>query len=395
MPIKTLKTADIQGKRVLLRVDFNVPIENGVVKDDTRIRETLPTIRYLLEQQAKIIIMSHLGRPEKDQRQGFTMDPVAQKLQQFLELPVKKVDDCIGPVVEEAVFSAQPGSIIVLENTRFYPEEEECERNFCKQLAKLGEVFVLDAFGTAHRKHASTYGVGEYLPSYAGLLMEKEVTALQSVIENEPRPLTLIMGGAKIDTKIGILRNFLSKADYILLGGGLANTFLAAQGFDIGNSLYEPDKLDVAREIMLEAEVLQDRFVLPSDAIVADEISDDVTTLDLPVTDVSGSMKILDIGTMTMKRFSDVIQHSLTIIWNGPVGLFEKKPFQKGTEVVARALANAKHARTILGGGDTLDALQHFNIPFEEFSHVSTGGGAMLEFLEGKELPGVQLVTGS
>jgi len=392
MKVRSVRKANVTGKRVLMRVDFNVPLEKGKVSDDTRIRETLPTIKYLLQKKAKVVLMSHLGRPDGKKVKDLKLDPVAKQLNKLLNKPVKKLDDCIGPVVEKAVAAMKPGTVILLENTRFYPQEEKCDAKFSKQLAALGDLFVVDAFGTAHRAHASTYGVAKYLPAYAGFLMEKEVTALSGLMEKTARPLTLIIGGAKIDTKIGLLRNFINKADYFLIGGGLANTFLAAEGFDVGKSLYEKDKVELAQEIMLEAESMKENFVLPRDVVVADEVSDKAAAISMPAEDVEGEMKILDIGKKTLLDFVKVINKSKTIVWNGPVGLFEKKPFAHGTHAIARALASAKKAKTILGGGDTVDAINHFGISEKKFTHVSTGGGAMLEFLEGTPLPGVQIV---
>jgi phosphoglycerate kinase len=392
MKIRSIRKASVTGKRILIRVDYNVPLSNGRVSDNTRIRETLPTINFLLKKKAKIILMSHLGRPDGKVKSEFRLDPTAKELSKLLKKPVKKLDDCIGPQVEKAVSAMNPGDIILLENTRFHAEEEKCDKAFSKKLAKLGDIFVADAFGTAHRAHASTYGVSEYLPAYAGFLMEKEIKALSELMQNTKHPLTLIIGGAKIDTKIGLIKNFLDKADNFLIGGGLANTFLAAAGFNVAKSLYEKDKMELAQEIMLEAETLKKNFILPEDCIVACEISDKATAFDVPVEDVEGDMKILDIGKKTTGKFLKTILSSKTVVWNGPVGLYEKKPFAKGTSAVARALAGAKNLKTILGGGDTVDAINHFKIDTSKYTHVSTGGGAMLEFLEGKNLPGVKIL---
>lgn len=392
MKVRSIRKANIAGKRVLMRVDFNVPLDKGKVSDDTRIRETLPTIKYLLQKKAIVILMSHLGRPDGKKVKDLMLDPVAKQLSKLLKRPVKKLDDCIGPKVEKEVAAMKPGQIVLLENTRFYPQEEKCDDKFSKQLAILGDLFVVDAFGTAHRAHASTYGVAKYLPAYAGFLMEKEVTVLSALMEKTARPLTLIIGGAKIDTKIGLIRSFINKADYFLIGGGLANTFMAGEGFDVAKSLYEPNKVELAQEIMMEAEAMKENFVLPVDVVVADEVSDTATALTVPIEDVEGDMKILDIGKRTLVDFIKVINKSKTIVWNGPVGLFEKKPFANGTKAIAKAVAAAKKAKTILGGGDTVDAINHFGISEKKFTHVSTGGGAMLEFLEGTMLPGVEIV---
>lgn len=392
MKVRSIRKAKVTGKRVLIRVDFNVPLKNGKVADDTRIREALPTIQYLLKQKAKVILMSHLGRPDGKVVKDLRLDPVAKHLSKLLKKPVKKLDDCVGPKVEKEVSAMKPGQILFLENTRFHKEEEKNDKGFSKQLAKLGDVFVQDAFGTAHRAHCSTCGVASYLPAYAGFLMEKEITVLSELMQKTKHPLTLIIGGAKIDTKIGLIKNFAAKADYFLIGGGLANTFLAAEGFNIGKSLYEKDKIKTAQEIMLEVEELKEDFVLPTDVVVADEISDKAKTLDLPAEDVEGDMRILDIGKKSLAQFIAVIKKSKTVVWNGPVGLFEKKPFSQGTLGIAKALAAAKGLKTIIGGGDTVDAIKHFGISEKKFTHVSTGGGAMLEFLEGTMLPGVKIV---
>ncbi len=392
MKVRSIRKAKVTGKRVLMRVDFNVPIEKGKVADDTRIRETLPTIKYLLQKKAKVILMSHLGRPDGKIVKDLRLDPVAKQLSKLLKKPVKKLDDCIGQGVEKAVAAMKPGQIILLENTRFHAQEEKCDDKFSASLAKLGDLFVVDAFGTAHRAHASTFGIAKYLPAYAGFLMEKEVNALSGLMEKAKRPLTLIIGGAKIDTKIGLIQNFLGKADYFLIGGGLGNTFLAAEGFDVGKSLYEANKIKLAQQIMLEADTVKVGFVLPEDVIVADEISDKAITADIPVEDVEGSMQILDSGRKTIAKFIDVINKSKTVIWNGPVGVFEKKPFSNGTRSIAKALAGNKKVKSFIGGGDTVEAINHFGIPEKKFTHVSTGGGAMIEFLEGPMLPGVKIV---
>jgi len=391
MKILSIKTADLKEKRVLVRVDFNVPLENGKVTDDTRIQASLPTIEHLLENKAKIILMSHLGRPEGKKVDELKLDPIAKKLSEILGKPVKKLNDCTGDGVKAEIDAMNPGEIVLLENTRFYEGETDNDPEFCKQLAALGDIFVTDCFGVAHRKHASIYGIAEHLPAYGGFLIQKEVEALSELMKETPRPLTIIMGGAKIETKIGLMKNFVSKADHFLVGGGLANTFLAAEGFQVGDSLYEPDKVEVAQEIMLETDALDGEFHLPTDVIVADEISDDAKTLDIPVRDTEGSMKILDIGRNTIEKFEEVIKSSKTIIWNGPVGLFEKDPFSQGTRHVAIAVANAD-AKTIIGGGDTIEAITHFGIELDKYTHVSTGGGAMLQFLEGTSLPGIEII---
>ena len=392
MKIKSIREADVKDKVVLLRVDFNVPIEKGEVKDDIRMRRALPTIEHLLKENAKIVIMSHLGRPKGKTVKELMLDPVAKQLGKLIGKSVKKLDQCVGDEVEKAIKKMNPGDVILLENTRFYKEEEECEEKLCKQLAALGDIYVNDSFGTAHRKHASTYGIAKHIPAYAGFLIEKEVEKLSQLMKNVKKPLTIIIGGAKIDTKIGLIQNFLPKADYFLVGGGLANTFLAGAGFDVAESLYEPEKVELAREIMMEVEALREKLILPVDVIVADEIGDNVRTLDIPVEDVMGNMKILDIGTKTIAKFAEIIGKSKTVVWNGPIGLYEYAPFRRGTAQIGDAITENKELDTIIGGGDTLDAIRMLGFEEEEFTHVSTGGGAMLAFLEGGTLPGIEIV---
>jgi len=395
MKIKSVKTADVKDKQVLVRVDFNVPMENNKVTDDTRITEALPTINYLLEKGAKVILMSHLGRPDGKIVENLKLDPIAEKLSELIEKPVKKLNDCIGPEVEQAIKNMRTGEIILMENTRFHPEEENCDKEFSKKLASLGQLAVIDSFGTAHRKHASTYGIARFIPAYAGLLVEKEINALSNLMEHTERPFVIIMGGSKIQTKIGVMKNFLGKADHFLVGGGLANTFLAAKGFNVGDSLYEKDQIPTAQEIMLETETMHGEFHLPIDAVVADEITVTAKTLDIPVEDTEGKMKILDIGRNTITEFETIIAKAKTIIWNGPVGLFENEKFSRGTRHIAVAVANAtsnNNAKSIIGGGDTIDAINNFGMDLNKYTHVSTGGGAMLEFLEGTMLPGIEII---
>ncbi len=392
--IKSIRTADTKNKRVLVRVDFNVPIENGKVADDTRIMATLPTIRYLIDDNAKVILVTHLGRPGGKKVAELKLDPVADFLSEILGKKVLKSDESVGPTVKKAIDEMNFGDVILLENIRFHKEEENNDPEFAKQLADLADTYIVDSFGTSHRKHASTYGVSKHIPAYAGFLMEKEVLTLTELMKNTPRPLTLIVGGAKIDTKIGVIKNFLNKADYFLIGGGLANTFLAAQGYNMGKSLFEPEKIELAREIMMAAEMFRDKFILPEDAIVSDKAEKNTKILDLPVTDIEGDMMVLDLGVKSREKFAEVIAMSKTIIWNGPMGLYEKEPFEKGTLYIAQAVSEATQAKTIIGGGDTIDAIKNFKIRLNKFTHVSTGGGAMLEFLEGSPLPGVEIIMG-
>lgn len=394
MKIRKFQNADLKKKRVLLRVDFNVPMKNGKITEDTRIVQTLPTIKHLLKQNARLIICSHLGRPEGKIRPDMSMKAAASHMGKLLNRQVKMMKDCIGPSVQKAAEELKPGQILFLENLRFHIEEEKNDPGFAKQLAGLAEVFVSDSFATAHRAHASTAGVCKYLPSYAGFLMQNEIENLSSLVQKPAKPLTLVVGGAKIDTKIGIIENFLGKADNFLVGGGLANTFLAAQGFNVGKSLCETDKLEVAQDTLMAAEKLHVRFVLPEDVIVADEIKEDAQTVNIPVDDVIGDMKILDIGAKTVEKFTEIIKQSKTVIWNGPLGLSEMKPFSRGTAVMAQTLVWSKGVKSILGGGDTIEAVKRLGFKEEHFTFVSTGGGAMLEFLEGKVLPGVAVLLG-
>ncbi len=391
--LKTLHHADVKGKRVLVRVDFNVPLDDkGKITDTTRLEAALPTIKHLLDDGARVILKSHLGRPDPDKPDPkLKMDEIAKELSKLLGKPIKKVDECVGPKVKKAAMALKDGEVLMLENTRFYHEEKKNDLKFAKELADLGEVFVNDAFGTAHRAHASTHGVTEHLPSHAGLLLEKEIEVLTPLLADLEGPLVLIVGGAKIDTKIGILKSFVEKADIFLVGGGLANTFLYSAGFDVGESLCQEDKREVAQEIMLEADKYDEKFFLPEDVVVASEISDTAQTLMLPVEDVTGDMKILDIGLHTLEKYIKVIEEAEIVVWNGPMGLYEKTPFARGTREIAKAVARTK-ATTILGGGDTIDAVKKFGHDFIDFDHVSTGGGAMLEFLEGKVLPGIEAV---
>ncbi|PJC36551.1 phosphoglycerate kinase [Candidatus Peregrinibacteria bacterium CG_4_9_14_0_2_um_filter_53_11] len=389
--IQTLKDiGEIKGKRVLLRVDFNVPIDKTGVTDDTRIRETLPTIQYLLREGARLVVITHLGRPEGKVVDGLKLTAVADRLEHLLQQPVSKLDGCVGPEVEKAVRSMEDGSITLLENIRFYPQEEANDPDFAAQLARLGELYVNDAFAACHRAHASVAGLPQLLTSYAGFLLAEEVEHLTPLLSQVDKPLTVIVGGAKIDTKISLIKNYVGIADTIIIGGALANTFLAAQGYDVGASLYEADQLSVARETLLLAEQKGTAIALPHDVIVADTVTEYTTTLDLPLEDIEGAMKILDAGKETMARYAKIVNESATIIWNGPIGLYEFTPFSHGTKILGEAIALRKNeAKTYVGGGDTLDALSRLGIDRDRFTFVSTGGGAMLEFLEGKKLPGI------
>lgn len=391
MKIRTLKNLkNIKGKKVLLRVDFNVPMnKKGQIEDDTRIKESLPTIKELKKAGAKVIIVSHLGRPEGKNVKALRLDPIAKHLSKLLKVTVKKSDEVIGKKTNALIGKMKNGDVIMLENVRFIAGEEACAQKFTKELAGLADIFVNDAFGTAHRRHASTAGVADYIPAYAGELMEKEIKALSPILEKAPgHPFTMIFGGAKIDTKIGIIKNFIKKADYFLIGGALANTFLHAAGYNVGASKCEKDKAELAREIMLECEKNKEKFVIPHDVIVASEISDKAKILNIPIEDIEGDMQILDIGKWTAEKYCNIIKKSKTVVWNGPLGLYEYKPFRKRSTTVAKCLAKHK-CTSIIGGGDTADCISKSGIPFKKFTHVSTGGGACIEFLSGEKLPGI------
>uniref|UniRef100_A0A7C3SNT1 Phosphoglycerate kinase n=1 Tax=Dictyoglomus turgidum TaxID=513050 RepID=A0A7C3SNT1_9BACT len=393
MPKKTildLRDEELSGKRVLVRVDFNVPIKNGVITDDRRIREALPTIKYLMEKGAKVILVSHLGRP-KGFQDDLRLDPVAKRLSELLGKPVKKLNDCIGEEVEKEVANMNPGDVVLLENIRFYKEEEANDPEFAKKLAKLADLYVNDAFGTAHRAHASTAGVANYIPGVAGLLMKKEIEIMGKALENPDRPFVCILGGAKVSDKIGVIQNLVNKVDVLLIGGGMMFTFLKAMGYEIGKSIVEEDKLDLAKDLMSLAKEKGVKFVLPVDAVVVKEIKEDAPTTVKDVDKFDKDDIGVDIGPKTIDLFREEIMKAKTIIWNGPMGIFEIPAFANGTKKVAEAIAENKNCVSIVGGGDTAAAVQLFGLE-EKFTHISTGGGASLEFLEGKVLPGVAVL---
>jgi len=385
---KTIRDVDVQGKRVLVRVDFNVPLDAGVVTDDTRIRAALPTIQYLLDRQAIVILASHLGRPKGAPMPEFVMDPVAHRLSELLGRPVHKLDDSVGPQVEAAVSQARPGDVLLLENTRFHPGETKNDPDYARQLAALADLYVDDAFGSAHRAHASTEGVAHYLPAVAGFLMEKEIEFLGGALSAPRRPFIAILGGAKISDKIGVIQNLLTQVDSLLIGGGMANTFLKAQGYDVGESLAEDGSLEVARQLLGHA---GDKLLLPVDAVVADRFDAEAISQVVPVAQVPPGWRILDVGPHTLELFRDRLKGAHTVVWNGPMGVFEFQKFAKGTEAVAQMLAALPDAVTIVGGGDSVAAVQNAGLA-GRMSHISTGGGASLEFLEGKTLPGVAVL---
>lgn len=385
---KTLKDFDFAGKKVLVRVDFNVPLEDGKVTDNTRIEAALPTIKYLVGEEAKVILMSHLGRPGGEVDESLRMDAVAKELAEVLGQEVLKADDCIGDEVKEAVENLEKGEVLVLENTRFYPGEKSNDPDFSRKLAGEADIFINDAFGACHRAHASTVGVTEYLPSGAGFLVQRELNALGSVLDNPEHPFVVIMGGAKVSDKLGAIRNLMKYADHFLLGGGIANTFIRAKGYEVGESLHEAEKLDLARELMEEAEEKGVELVMPIDLVVADEFAEDANNKVVAVDKIPEGWQCLDTGgPKTLEKYREVISKAKNIVWNGPVGVFEMEAFAKGTNEVAKALAESD-ARTVIGGGDSAAAVKKAGYE-DKMTHISTGGGASLMFFEGKTLPAV------
>lgn len=386
---KTVRDVPVMGKRVLVRVDFNVPLEGGEVRDDTRIVAALPTIRYLVDEKARVILASHLGRPKGKPAPEFSLKPVAKRLGEILAMPVAFADDCVGPKAEAAVVALLPGQVLMLENLRFHAEEEANDPEFSRKLASLADLYVNDAFGTAHRAHASTAGVAAYLPAVAGFLMEKEIDYLSRALENPKRPFVAILGGAKISDKIGVVKNLLGKVDRLLIGGGMANTFLKAQGYDVAASLVEEDSVAVAQDLMAQG---GDKILLPTDAVVADAFAADAKSRVVRVGKVPAGWRILDIGPDTVNTFAKALRGAKTVVWNGPMGVFEFSRFAEGTFAIAHALAKLPGAVTIIGGGDSAAAVEQAGVA-DKMSHISTGGGASLEFLEGKTLPGVAVLA--
>ncbi len=381
---KTVRDIDLKGKRVLMRVDFNVPMANDQVTDDKRIRASLPTIQYVLDQGASVILMSHLGRPKGRPDPEFSLKPAAEVLSQLLGRPVKMAPDCVGPEVEKMARELQPGEVLMLENTRFHVGEEKNDLELAKQLATLGEVYVNDAFGSAHRAHASTEGVARFLPAVAGFLMEQELEYLGRATSNPERPYIAILGGAKISDKILVVENLLSKCDKLIIGGGMANTFLAAKGYNMQESLVETGSLDVARALLEKA---GDKILLPVDLVVADAFSADANAQVVDADQIPPGWRAMDVGPKTLELYKAALQGAKLIVWNGPVGVFEFPKFAEGTFALARMLAESG-AITVIGGGDSASAVKKAGVA-KQMTHVSTGGGASLEFLEGKELPGV------
>jgi phosphoglycerate kinase len=381
---KTIKDINVRGKRVLVRVDYNVPIQDGNVGDDTRIRAAMPTLDYLLDHGAAVILCSHLGRPKGSPNPKYSLRPVAIYLAELTGRPVAFSEDCVGPVAEAAANALQPGGVLLLENTRFHPEEEKNDPEMSKQLASLADLYVNDAFGSAHRAHASTEGVARFLPAAAGFLLEKEIRYLGQAIANPQPPFVAILGGAKISDKIGVIRNLLNKADQVLIGGGMANTFFKAQGYPVADSLVEDEVLDTARDLLQDG---SNKLRLPVDVVIGDRFDAQAESKTMPMGPVPEGWRILDIGPETISAYAKTISGAGTVVWNGPMGVFEFPRFAQGTFELAKAVATSP-ALTIVGGGDSVAAIQQSGMA-ERITHISTGGGASLEMLEGLELPGV------
>ena len=385
---KTIRDIDVAGKRVLVRVDFNVPLKNGEITDETRIQAALPTIQYLLGQNAKVVLCSHLGRPKGEFKPEFSLAPVARRLQGLLPNKVTFATDVVGKSADEAVANMKNGEVVLLENLRFHKEETKNDPEFAKKLASYGDIYVDDAFGAVHRAHASTAAVADYLPAVAGFLIEKELQFLGNAVENPVRPFVAILGGAKVADKIGVIENLFNKVDSLIIGGGMANTFLAAEGIDMKNSLVDQDSIETAKELLKKANTLGVKILLPSDVVAADKFDNDAKTVMVPVENIPDGYMALDIGASTRMIFAEEIGKAKTIIWNGPMGVAEMSSFAGGTKAVAEAMANVKDATTIIGGGDSAAAVKSLGYG-DKMSHISTGGGASLEFLEGKVLPGI------
>lgn len=388
MQLNTIKEADLKGKRVVIRVDFNVPLKNGVVTDNTRIKAALPTVKYILDQGASLVVMSHFGRPKGQKNPDFSMAPIAKEFEKLLGQPVKLAPDVIGAEVEAEVKALKPGEVLLLENVRFYKEEEANDPEFAKKLASYGDIYCNDAFGTAHRAHASTEGVSHYLPSYAGFLIEKEVKFMAPLLENPEKPFVAIIGGSKVSSKITVLESLVKTCDTIVIGGGMAYTFQFVLGNSIGKSLFEPDYVDTAKEFLAKAKEKGVKVILPVDNVCAKEFSEDAEPILVDSTAISDDLMGMDIGPKTVKLIVDALKDAKSVVWNGPMGVFEFASFAKGTEEVAKALAQCG-GTTVVGGGDSVAAINKFGLA-DKISHVSTGGGASLEFLEGKVLPGIK-----
>ncbi|MGX2961565.1 phosphoglycerate kinase [Peribacillus sp. JNUCC 23] len=384
---KSIKDINVAGKRVFCRVDFNVPMQDGQITDDTRIRAALPTIQHLIDAGAKVILASHLGRPKGQVVEELRLTPVAKRLSELLGKDVRKTDEAYGAAVSAEISKMEDGDVLLLENVRFYPGEEKNEAELAKSFAELADVYVNDAFGAAHRAHASTEGIANYIPAVAGLLMEKELEVLSKALSNPERPFTAIIGGAKVKDKIGVIENLLEKVDNLIIGGGLAYTFVKSEGHEIGKSLLEADKIELAQSFIQKAKEKGVNLYMPVDVIVADDFGPDVNNKVVAIDSIPADWEALDIGPKTREIYADVINNSKLVIWNGPMGVFELDIFANGTKQVAQALADSS-AYSIIGGGDSAAAAEKFKLA-DKMSHISTGGGASLEFMEGKELPGV------
>ncbi len=390
MQKKTVRDVEVKGKRVFCRVDFNVPMSDGTITDDTRIRAALPTIQYLIEQGAKVILASHLGRPKGKVVEEMRLTAVAQRLTELLGQEVRKSDEVVGEPVSAQVHALQGGEVLLLENVRFHPGEEKNDPELAKQFASLADLFVNDAFGAAHRAHASTEGIGHTIPAVSGFLMEKELEFLGGALSHPQRPFTAIIGGAKVKDKIGVIESLLDKVDNLIIGGGLANTFIKAQGHDVGASLLEADKVELAASFIQMAKDKGVSFYIPTDVVVADRFANDAQKKMVPVSEIPEGWQALDIGTETTQTYQSVIEQSKTVVWNGPMGVFEMESFMKGTQAMAEAMV-AVAGTTIIGGGDSVAAVEKAGVA-DQMSHISTGGGASLEFMEGKRLPGVTIL---
>lgn len=389
---KIITDVDVDKKKVFVRADFNVPLdENGIITDDTRIQKTLPTIRYLLDHQAAVILASHLGRPKGKVVEKYSLKPVAVRLSELLGIPVQMAPDCVGAETEAMAGALQPGQVLLLENLRFHGEEEKNDPEFSRKLASLADVGINDAFGCCHRAHASVAGIANFLPMAAGFLLEKEIRFIGGAVDHPAHPFAAIIGGAKVSDKIEVISNLLPKVDVMIIGGGMANTFLAAQGYGIGKSLVEADKIDLAKKLIAQAADEGKKLLLPVDVTVAESFSNDAAHKVVPVDAVPENWMILDIGTKTQELFARELEPMKLIVWNGPMGVFEMENFAKGTEAVARAVAHSQ-AVSIVGGGDSVSAVNKTGLA-DQISHISTGGGASLEYLEGKKLPGIESLS--
>lgn len=388
---KTIRDVEVNGQTVFCRVDFNVPMSDGKVTDDTRIKAALPTIKHLTGNGAKVILASHLGRPKGEAVDELRLDPVADRLSDLLGQTVTKTDEVHGSEVNKAISEMENGEILLIENVRFHPGEEKNDAELAKAFANMADLYVNDAFGAAHRAHASTAGVAEHIPAVAGFLMEKEINVLGKALSNPERPFTAIIGGAKVKDKIGVIDHLIDKVDHLIIGGGLAYTFVKALGHEIGKSLLEEDKIELAKEYMKKAEDKGVKLHMPEDVVVADDFSDSANKKEVAIDSIPADWEALDIGPKTREKYAEIIKDSKLIIWNGPMGVFELESFANGTKAVANALSETK-GYSVIGGGDSAAAVEKFGYA-DDMDHVSTGGGASLEFMEGKELPGVALLN--